>query len=128
MAGLAAGVGPALLVTLLLSAGTSAAQVQEGATMTVLRDQVAVLHPDGSMVQPARSGTLVRAGHKIRTLTRTGALITFSIGTEIELGEETALVIERVEARGGTVDVSLKQVFGDSLHHVQALIYLGSAY
>jgi hypothetical protein len=29
----------------------------QGATMTVLRGQVAVIHPDGSAIQPAPSGT-----------------------------------------------------------------------
>ncbi len=128
MSRLAAAIASALLVILLLPARTSAEQVQQGATMTVLRGQVAVLRPDGSAVQPAPSGSIVRAGDEIRTLTQTGALITFFVGTEIELGEETALVIERVELRGAVVDVSLKQVFGASLHRVQTLADPGSAY
>lgn len=87
-----------------------------------------MLRADVTAVQPAPSGTLVRAGDEIRTLTETGALITFFSGTEIELGEETTLVIERVEVRGGTVDVSLKQVFGVSLHRVQSFVDPDSAY
>ena len=128
MSRLAAAIASALLVILLLPARTSAEQVQQGATMTVLRGQVAVLRPDGSAVQPAPSGSIVRAGDEIRTLTQTGALITFFVGTEIELGEETALVIERFELRGAVVDVSLKQVVGASLHRVQTLADPGSAY
>ena len=128
MSRLAAAIASALLVILLLPARASAVQVQQGATMTVLRGQVAVLRPDGSAVQPAPSGSIVRAGDEIRTLTQTGALITFFAGTEIELGEETVLVIERVELRGAVVDVSLKQVFGASLHRVQTLADPGSAY
>ena len=104
------------------------AQVQDGATMTVLRGQVAVVRGDGSAIQPAPSGTLVRSGDEIRTLNQTGALITFFAGTEIELGEETTLVIERASRDGSRVDISLRQVFGVSLHRVQALTDPGSSY
>jgi hypothetical protein len=104
------------------------AQVQDGATMTVLRGQVAVVRGDGSAIQPAPSGTLVRSGDEIRTLDQTGALITFFAGTEIELGEETTLVIERASRDGSRVDISLRQVFGVSLHRVQALTDPGSSY
>lgn len=83
---------------------------------------------DGSAIQPAPSGTLVRSGDEIRTLDQTGALITFFAGTEIELGEETTLVIERASRDGSRVDISLRQVFGVSLHRVQALTDPGSSY
>jgi hypothetical protein len=104
------------------------AQVQDGATMTVLRGQVAIVRGDGSAVQPASSGTVVRAGDEIRTLTRSGATITFFGGTEIELGEETTLAIERASRDGSRIDISLRQVFGVSLHRVQSLTDPGSAY
>src|SRR5215207_6177897 len=97
------------------------AQVQDGATLTVLRGQVAVVRPDGSAVQPAPSGTVVRSGDEIRTLTRTGALITFFAGTEIEMGEDTILVVDRVTMNGTKVDISLKQVLGSTLNRVQSL-------
>ena len=58
----------ALAGLLLVATGQSSAQVQDGATMTVLRGQVAVVRPDGSAVQPAPSGTVVRPGDEIRTL------------------------------------------------------------
>ena len=96
--------------------------------MTVLRGQVAVLRPDGAAIQPAPSGTTVYPGDEIRTLTRAGALITFFIGTEIEMGEATSLLIERVSTREGVVDVSLRQVFGATLHRVQTFANPGSAY
>ena len=76
------------------------AQVQRGATMTVLRGEVAVVRPDGSAVQPAPSGTTVDTGDEIRTLTRAGALITFFSGTEIELGEGTILVVDTITRDG----------------------------
>ncbi|MDP8923005.1 MAG: FecR family protein [Chloroflexota bacterium] len=96
--------------------------------MTVIRGQVAVIRPDGSAVQPAPSGTIVYAGDEIRTLSETGALITFFVGTEIEMGEDTILVVDRVSRQGERVDVSLKQVFGATLHRVQTFTDPTSVY
>ena len=96
--------------------------------MTVLRGRVAVVRGDGGAVQPAPSGTLVRSGDEIRTLTESGAAVTFFAGTEIELGEETTLVIEQAARDGSRVEISLRQVFGVSLHRVQALTDPGSTY
>ena len=48
------------------------AQVQRGATLTVLRGEVAVVRANGSAVQPAPSGTTVDTGDEIRTLTGPG--------------------------------------------------------
>src|SRR5688572_33329212 len=79
------------LLLLVPLARLAAAQPIQGATLTVLRGQVAVVRPDGSAVQPAPSGTSVMPGDDIRTLTQSGALITFFVGTEIELGEATVL-------------------------------------
>jgi len=116
------------LSALLPPAGPAGAQVQDSATMTVLRGLVAVIRSDGSAIQPAPSGTTIRAGDEIRTLSATGALITFFIGTEIEMGAGTTLVVERVVRQGERVDVSLKQVFGMTLSRVQSLSDPGSAY
>jgi hypothetical protein len=80
------------------------AQVRDGATMTVLRGTVALLHGDGSADQPAPSGTVVHAGDEIRTLDESGALITFFAGTEIELGEQTALAVDRISRDGDRID------------------------
>jgi hypothetical protein len=117
-----------ILASSLPSAAPAAAQAQDTATMTVLRGQVAVIRPDGSAVQPAPSGTAVRAGDEIRTLSATGALITFFAGTEIELGEQTIMVVEQVTRQGERVDVSLKQVFGTSLSRVQTFTDPTSSY
>ena len=103
-------------------------RAQQGATMTVLRGQVAIIRPDGSAVQPAPSGTVVNAGDEIRTLSRTGALITFFTGTEIELGEETILVVEQVSRQGDRIDVSLRQVLGATVNRVQTVTGSGSTY
>ncbi|MCC6173804.1 MAG: FecR domain-containing protein [Chloroflexi bacterium] len=117
-----------LLLPVLVKPLPTLAQVQEGATMTVLRGQVAVIHADGSAVQPAPSGTIVNAGDEIRTLSQTGALITFFAGTEIEMGSDTILVVERVTQQGTKVDISLKQVLGMTLNRVQTLSDPTSSY
>jgi hypothetical protein len=117
------------LLTLLIPVGPpSLAQVGEGATMTVLRGSVAVIRTDGSAIQPAPSGTTVSPGDEIRTLSASGAVITFFTGTEIELGDQTILVVERVSRQGERIDVSLRQVFGISVSHMQTFADSGSAY
>lgn len=105
-----------------------AAQVQQGATMTVLRGQVAVIRGDGSAVQPASSGTTVNIGDQIRTLSQGGALVTFFSGTEIEMGEETILAVDSIDRSGDNVNISLRQVFGSSIHRVQTLTGSDSTY
>lgn len=106
----------------------SHAQVGAGATMTVLRGQVAVIRTDGSAIQPAPSGTVVGVGDEIRTLTKAGALITFFAGTEVEMGEETNLVVEEIDRTGDRINVSLRQVLGTSLHRVQTIAGSDSLY
>jgi hypothetical protein len=118
-----------VLVALLVPvAGQTTAQVQQGATMTVLAGQVAVIRTDGSAVQPAASGTDVFPGDEIRTLTRSGALITFFAGTEIELGAETILVVQSVSRPGDRVDITLRQVAGTSVSRVHTFIDAGGGY
>lgn len=121
-------VGLMLTLTLVVPAPTAVAQVREGATLTVLRGQVALVHPNGTAVQPAPSGTDVHAGDEIRTLTATGALITFFAGSEIEMGADTILVVDRVSQDGTKIDISLKQVLGTTISRVQSLTDPASAY
>ena len=111
----------------LLPARQAQAQ-QQGATMTVLRGEVGVVKPNGSTLQPAPSGTLVYPGDEIRTLGSTGALITFFSGTEIEMGEQTILLVQDVSRSGDKVEISLKQVFGMAVSRVQKFSDPGSAY
>ena len=120
----------ALLLMLAATDGSSTAQaqVQQGATLTVLRGQVAVVHSDGSAVQPAPSGTIVNVGDEIRTLGNTGALITFFAGTEIELAENTVLAVNEISRQGDRIDISLRQVLGASISRVQTLTESGSSY
>jgi hypothetical protein len=117
-----------LLVLLPRPEQTATAQVSQGATMTVLAGMVAVLRTDGSAIQPAPSGTDVFPGDEIRTLTRSGALITFFAGTEIELGADTILVVESVSRPGDRVDITLRQVAGMSVSRVQTIVDAGGGY
>jgi hypothetical protein len=103
-------------------------ETTDGATMTVLRGQVAVIQASGGAVQPAPSGTIVHVGDEIRTLSASGALITLFAGNEIELGEQTVLVVDRLSRNGQSIDISLIQVFGASLHRVQSLTDPASNY
>jgi len=104
------------------------AQIQQGATMTVLRGQVAIIRQDGSADQPAPSGATVQIGDEIRTVGKAGALITFFSGTEVELGEDTSLVVEDIEKDGDRISVSLRQAFGASLHRVSTISGSDSLY
>jgi hypothetical protein len=118
----------ALLALLVPIATQTTAQVAQGATMTVLAGQVAVIRANGAAIQPAPTGTEVFPGDEIRTLTNSGALITFFAGTEIELGNETVLVVESVSRPGDRVDVNLRQVAGTSVSRVHTLIDAGGGY
>jgi hypothetical protein len=89
---------------------------------------VAVVHTDGTAIQPAPTGTVVYPTDEIRTLSASGALITFFTGTEIEMGDETVLVVDRVSRQGDRIDVSLKQVLGTSVSRVQALADAGASF
>src|SRR5829696_8335143 len=77
-----------LALTASYQAGIVLGQIQDGATLTVLRGTVSLLRTDGTAVQPAPSGTVVRAGDRIATVGPAGALVTFFVGTEIELGAD----------------------------------------
>lgn len=94
---------------------------QTSATMIVLRGEVAVVRGEGDAVQPAASGTLVYIGDEVRTLSQSGALITFFVGTRVELGEDTVVGIERISRQGERVDVSLKQIAGAAIYQVAPL-------
>jgi len=117
-----------LVVTGLWWPSPLGAQVEQGATMTVLRGEIALIRADGSANQPAPSGAIISIGDEIRTIGRAGALITFFAGTEIEMGADTILVVEQLSKQGDRVDVSLRQVLGATVHRVQTLAGSGSTY
>src|SRR5205823_6169386 len=93
-----------------------------------LRGQIAVVRSDGTAVQPAPSGTIVNSGDEIRTLDKTGALLTFFSGSELELGENTIMAVTQISKQGDQVEVSLRQVLGASVSRVQSLGSPGSSY
>jgi hypothetical protein len=119
---------PALLALFIAPSDPSTAQGQQGATLTVLSGQVAVIHADGSAVQPAPSGSTLSEGDEVRTLGGSGALVTFFGGAEVELGEETVLVIERLGREGDRVNISLKQAFGITVNRLQTAVGVNASY
>jgi len=118
----------ALLSMILPPRQVALAQVQDGATMTVLRGEVAVIRPDGSATEPAPSGTILQVGDEIRTLTPAGALVTFFVGTEIEMGSGTVLVVQQITRQGERIEISLRQVLGTTLTRTQTFSDPGSSY
>src|SRR5262245_53914396 len=86
-----------LLLLTMLPSPSAWSQVSPGASLTVLRGQVAVKRPDGTAVFPAGSGTTLALGDVVGTLDRTRAIVTFFSGTEIELGSNTTIVIRRLD-------------------------------
>jgi len=112
----------ALILTTAYQAGVVFGQVDEGATLTVLRGTVALTRTDGSTLQPATSGTIIHAGDHISTVGPAGALITFFAGTEIELGAETTIAIQDVRTNAnGVIDVTIENVLGSTVHRVATL-------
>lgn len=118
----------ALVMTSLVPRGAALAQPQQGATMTVLRGQVALIHEDGSAIQPAPSGTTVTIGDEIRTLSPGGALITFFNGIEIELGPETNIQIGGIYTEGNRVNVSISQLVGTTVSRIESFTDPKSSY
>jgi hypothetical protein len=122
-----------LIISLVLAtayqAGVVVGQVDEGATLTVLRGTVSLLRPDGSAVQPAPSGTVVHAGDRIATVGSAGALVTFFVGTEIELGADTTIAVQDVRAdSSGRLNITVENVLGSTVHKVATLSSAGSSY
>src|SRR6185503_20042262 len=102
-----------LLASLLASGWSpSAAQVQSGATLTVLRGTVGVLQASGSAVQPAVSGLSLDVGDQIATLESSGALVTFFEGSEVELGADTTIINRQMARQGTQTNISLESIVG----------------
>ena len=120
--------GFAVVLAVLLPVSAASAQVQQGATLTVLRGQVAIIRSNGTALQPAPSGSTVDVGDEIRTISKAGALITFFSGTEIEMSDDTVLVVDQLSRTGDKIDVSLKQVLGATVNRVQTVAGSGSTY
>lgn len=117
----------ALLLQPLLALGAPAEQ-RTGATLTVLRGTAAVLRADGTPLSPAPSGLVVGVGDQIATLARSGALVTFFEGSEVELGAETTIVLRELASDGARTTITLESVVGSTVHRVVTLASPGSSY
>jgi hypothetical protein len=123
------------LLTLCLAALVSvalalpgAAQVQDGATLTVIRGTAVVVRADGSVQQPAASGSSLTAGDRISTLGQSGALVTFFEGSEVEMGSDATIAIRELHGQGSRVNITLESIIGSTVHNVVALTDPGSSY
>jgi hypothetical protein len=111
-----------------LLAAPGDAQIQDGATLTVIRGTTLVVRADGSVLQPAVSGTTLTVGDRISTLALSGALVTFFEGSEVEMGSEASIAIRELSAQGARVNITLESIVGSTIHHVVALSDPGSSY
>jgi hypothetical protein len=112
-----------------MQAGAALGQISFGATLTVIRGTVSVVHSDGSAVAPAASGMTLNAGDRIATVGRASALVTFFEGSEVELGENTTIAIQDATgSANGLVSSIIETVLGSAVHHVATLTNPGSTY
>jgi hypothetical protein len=118
-------VGAVVLVT---QAGAVLRQISFGATLTVLRGMVSVVHTDGSAVAPAASGLMLNAGDRVATVGRASALVTFFDGSEVELGADTTIAIQDASSDGSLVTIIIENILGSTVHRVATLKDPGSQY
>jgi hypothetical protein len=116
-----------LLAALALPTGTSA-QIRTGASLTVLRGVVTLLHSDGRVENPAPTGATLAVDDQVNTLNLAGALITFFDGSEIELGSNTLLIIREMLGQGAVTNITIESVVGASIHNVISLTDPSSSY
>src|SRR5882724_3269971 len=114
---------PLLAVAIILATafqtGIVVGQIAAGATLTVLRGTVSVVHSDGSAVSPASSGLTVGIGDHIATVGRSSALVTFFEGSEVELGADTTIVIQELSSGSGDlVTIIIENVLGSTVNRV----------
>jgi hypothetical protein len=120
----------AVLVTVTaMQAGAALGQITFGATLTVLRGPVSVVHRDGSAIPSAKSGLTLNAGDRVATVGKASALVTFFEGSELELGSDTTIAI--LDASGGSgslVNIIIENILGSTVHRVETLTNPGSSY
>lgn len=104
------------------------AQINLGATLTVLRGSVGVLRADGTPISPAASGLTLGQGDQVATLGPSSILITFFNGTELELGSNTTVIIRDLAREGSATTIGIQSVVGTTVHRVVALTDAGSTY
>jgi ferric-dicitrate binding protein FerR (iron transport regulator) len=97
---------------------TSHAQLNTGASLTVLRGSAAVLKADGSPLSPAPTGLMLGVNDQVATLAGSGALVTFFDGSEIELGSDAAIIIREMSRQGTSLSFRIESIVGSSVHRV----------
>lgn len=118
-----------VVVGLLWQASGVLGQIAAGATVTVLRGTVSVSRSDGSAVAPAANGLALGVGDTVATVGRSSALVTFFDGSEIELGADTTIMIQNMQASSsGEKTILIKNVLGSTIHRIVALATPGSSY
>ena len=105
-----------------------AAQAPQGATLTVTGGTVAVVKRAGGAVQPAPSGLSLAVGDQVGTVGRSSALVTFFEGTELELGQDTTIILREIRASGTEVHVVVEDVLGSTVNRVQGFVNPNSSY
>ena len=122
-------VGIFLLALVLVTLQDGAlAQTSSGATLTVLRGTAAVRKADGTPLSRAPSGMTIGVGDQVATLANASALITFFDGSELELGADTALIVQEMAGQGGRTTITVQSVFGATIHRVVTLTDPSSSY
>jgi hypothetical protein len=113
----------------LVLASAAAAQSPQGATLTVTAGTVAVVQGAGGAVQPAPSGLTLAVGDQVATVGRSSALVTFFEGTELELGQETTIVLREIRSGGNReVHIVVEDVLGSTVNRIQAFVNPNSSY
>jgi hypothetical protein len=115
-------------IVVITQAGTVLGQISFGATLTVLRGTVSVVHGDGTAVSPAVSGLKLDAGDRVATVGRATALVTFFDGSEVELGSDTTIAIQETSSNGNLVTIIIQAVLGTAVHHVATFANPASTY
>ena len=62
------------------------------------------------------------------SLERSGALITFFDGSELELGADTSLIVQEMAQQGSQTTITIQSVFGATVHRVVTLTDASSSY
>ena len=110
-------------------ASVVAGQVAAGATLTVLRGTVSVVHGDGNAISPAGNGLAMGVGDRVATVGSSSALVTFFDGSEVELGGDTTIVLQELtNGPGRQVTISIENVLGSTINRVATLTDPGSSY
>jgi plastocyanin len=109
-------------VTLLLaSASLPLLAAEPSARLGAMSGTVAVVHADGSAVQPAGPDTPLGPGDRIATVGKSGATLTLAGIGQIELGAATTLVIRDLRVDGSTTVILIEVAQGTTVHRLSSV-------